>query len=66
MGGKKGVREENRVQCIGRRDREKKEKIGWNKVYGISSFLNIGKHTQSQAAAEIQNLSDYSGLSTTE
>lgn len=47
MGGKKGVREENRVQCIGRRDREKKEKIGWNKVYGISSFLNIGKHTQS-------------------
>lgn len=43
MGGKKEVRKENKEQCIGRKDRE--GKIGWNKVYGTSSLLNIGKHT---------------------
>lgn len=26
MGGKKGVREENREQCTGRRDREEKKR----------------------------------------
>lgn len=48
MGGKKRIREKNREQCIGRQRREiEKEKMGWNKVYGLSSLLNISKHTQS-------------------
>lgn len=54
MGGKKGVREENREQCTGRRDREEKErrkKQDGIKYMELSSLLNIDKHTQSQAAA---------------
>lgn len=43
MWGKKEGTEENIEHWIGRRDREEKqkEKIGWNKVYKISSLLNM-------------------------
>lgn len=41
-----------------------KEKIRWNKVYGISCLLNIGKY--GQRLQQKNNLSDYSSLSTTE
>lgn len=57
MGRKKGVREENREQCTGRRDREEKErrkKQDGIKYMELSSLLNTDKHTQSKAAAEIE------------